>query len=239
MTIKVALSGAVGHMGRRVGDALNAMEGVEFVAGLVRTSQETAIGCKAPLSDDVETTLKACDVLIDFTNFDRTLALAALCADAGHPLFVGTTAPTIVALGALEGFAADIPILYAPNVSWGAATLFGILEILSDRLGPAYDAKVIGIHHREKKDTPSGTSTEIARRIQAGRGEHTPPEITSLRAGGSYSNHEIIFASHNDEIRISHNVTRPDIDTAVLLAACRWLTTMGPGLYGLPEVLAG
>jgi 4-hydroxy-tetrahydrodipicolinate reductase len=239
MGFKVALSGAVGRMGRRVGDALYAMEGVDFVAGLVRPSQVTATGCKAPLSDDAESTLGACDVLLDFTDFDRTLALAALCAEAGRPFFVGTTAPTNADIGALEDFAANIPILYAPNISWGAATLFGILETLSDRLGPAYDAKVIGVHHREKKDTPSGTSAEIARRIQAGRGEDTPPEIVSLRAGGAYSNHEIIFAGHNDEIRISHNVTRPDIDTDVLLAACQWLTTKGPGFYGLPEVLAG
>ena len=239
MDIKVALSGATGRMGRRVGDALYAMDGVDFVAGLVRSSQIAATGCKAPLSDDARSTLGASDVLLDFTNFDRTLELAALCADVGRPFFVGTTAPTNAELGALDGFAASIPILYAPNISWGAATLFSILETLSDRLGPAYDAKVIGVHHREKKDTPSGTSAEIARRIQAGRGEDTLPEIVSLRAGGAYSNHEIIFAGHNDEIRISHNVTRPEIDTDVLLAACRWLTTKEPGLYGLPEVLAG
>ncbi len=239
MGIKVALSGATGRMGRRVGDALEAMEDVDFVAGLVRSSQITATGCKAPLSDDTGSTLSACDVLLDFTDFDRTLELAALCADAGRPFFLGTTAPTNVELVALEDFAASIPILYAPNISWGAATLFGILETLSNRLGPAYDAKVIGVHHREKKDTPSGTSAEIARRIQAGRSEDTPPEIVSLRAGGAYSNHEIIFAGHNDEIRISHNVTRPEIDTDVLLAACRWLVTKGPGFYGLPEVLAG
>jgi len=238
MTIKVALSGAIGRMGRRVGDALDAMEGVDFVAGLVRPSQVAAISCKAPLSDDVETTLDACDVLIDFTEFERTLELAALSAEAGRPFFVGTTAPTNADINMLEYFSTNIPILYAPNISWGAATLFGILETLSNRLGPTYDAKVIGVHHREKKETPSGTSAENARRIHAGQGKDTPPEIVSLRAGGAYSNHEIIFAGHNDEIRISHNVTRPDIDTAVLLTACLWLATNGPGFYGLPEVLA-
>ena len=239
MGIKVALSGATGRMGRRVGDALYAMDGVDFVTGLVRSSQIAATGCKAPLSADTGSTLGACDVLLDFTDFERTLELAALCAAAGRPFFVGTTAPTNTEFGALEDFTASIPILYAPNISWGAATLFSILETLSGQLGPAYDAKVIGVHHREKKDTPSGTSAEIARRIQAGRNEDTLPEIVSLRAGGAYSNHEIIFAGYNDEIRISHNVTRPEIDTDVLLAACRWLTTKGPGFYALPEVLAG
>jgi len=239
MDIKVSLSGAAGRMGRRVGEALAAMEGVDFVSGLVRPSQISAADCRAPLTDDAGAALDACHVLVDFTDFERTLALAALCAAAGRPLMVGTTARTDGDLEALAGCAATVPILYAPNVSRGASVLFGVLETLAGRLGPAYDAKVIGVHHRLKKDMPSGTAAEIARRIQAGRGEDTPPEIVSLRAGGAYSNHEILFAGHNDEIRISHNVTRPEIDRDVLLAALRWLTTKGPGFYGLPEVLAG
>ena len=116
--------------------------------------------------------------------------------------------------------------------------LFGVLETLAGRLGPGYDAKVIGVHHRRKKEAPSGTSGEIARRVQAGRGDELPPEIVSLLAGGAISNHEIIFGSHNDEIRISHNVTRPDIDQAAVRTACQWLTAKAPGFYGLPEVLA-
>lgn len=238
MSIKVTLSGAVGSMGRRVGNALAGMEEVDFAAGLVRTSQLGAADCKAPLSDDVAAALEACDVLIDFTDFDRTLDLAAQCAAAGRPFLVGTTAQTAVNFDALQKFGTVIPILYAPNITKGAANLFGILEALSGRLGSAYDAKVIGVHHRRKKETPSGTSAEIARRIQLGRNDDAPPEIVSLLAGGAYSNHEVIFASHNDEIRISHNVTRPDIDPDVLWAALRWLTTKGPGFYHLPEVLA-
>jgi|GEM_PF-5784966 len=225
-------------MGRRVGDALDPMEGVEFVSGLVRSSQVSPQDCKAPLSDDIAATLGACDVLIDFTLFDRTLALAAQCAEVGRPLFVGTTAGTAADVRALEEFSVDIPILYAPNVTRGAATLFGILETLAGQLGSSYDAKIIGVHHKKKKETPSGTSSEIARRIQTGRGDDTPPEIASLLAGGAYSNHEIIFAGHNDEIRISHNVTRPDIDPDVLGAGFQWLLTKQNGFYGLPEVLA-
>jgi len=238
MPIRVALSGAVGSMGRRVGAALSATEGVDFVYGLVRPTQNSAEGCQAALTDDVDRVLGACDVLFDFTDFERTLELAALCADAGRPLFVGTTARSGDGLDRLQAFAADIPIIYGPNISRGASVLFGVLEQLAARLGPGYDAKVIGVHHRRKKETPSGTSSEMARRIQAGRGDDTPPEIISLLAGGAISNHEIIFGSHNDEIRITHNVTRPDIDPTVLLAACQWLTTEAPGFYGLPEVLA-
>ena len=237
--IKVALSGAVGRMGRRVGDALDAMRGVSFVGGLVRSSQISIEGCKAPLSDDVAATLDACDLLLDFSIFDRTLALASHCADAGRPFFVGTTAGTAEHVRALEEFSIDIPILYAPNVTRGAGTLFGILEKLAGQLGPSYDAKVIGVHHKKKKELPSGTSFEIARRIQAARDDDALPEIVSLLAGGAYSNHEIIFAGHNDEIRISHNVTRPDIDPDILGAGFQWLMTKRNGFYGLPEVLAG
>lgn len=237
--IKVALSGATGHMGRRVGDALDSMGGVSFVAGLVRSSQISSEGCKAPLSDDVAATLDTCDLLLDFSLFDRTLALASQCADVGRPFFVGTTAATTADVRALEEFSSHIPILYAPNVTRGAGTLFGIIETLAGQLGPSYDAKIIGVHHKKKKETPSGTSSEIARRIQVGRDDEAPPEIASLLAGDAYSNHEIIFAGHNDEIRISHNVTRPDIDQDILGAGFQWLMTKRNGFYGLPEVLAG
>ena len=154
--IKVALSGAVGRMGRRVGNALDAMGGVSFIGGLVRSSQISSVGCKAPLSDDLAATLDACDVLLDFSTFDRTLALASYCAGAGRPFFVGTTAGTAEHVRALQEFSVDIPILYAPNVTRGASTLFGIIEKLSVQLGPSYDAKVIGVHHKRKKELPKG-----------------------------------------------------------------------------------
>ena len=99
--------------------------------------------------------------------------------------------------------------------------------------------KHVATVHKRKKELPSGTSFEIARRIQAARGDEVLPEVVSLLAGGAYSNHEIIFAGHNDEIRISHNVTRPDIDPDILIAGFQWLMTKRNGFYGLPEVLAG
>lgn len=225
-------------MGRRVGAALAEMEGVEFAAGLVRPSQMSADGILAPLTDDAAAALGACDVLIDFTARERSMELASLCAEQGRALFVGTTGLTSDDLAALETFAATVPVLYAPNLTRGAATLFGIVELLAARLGGGYDAKLLGFHHNRKKEMPSGTSAEFARRIQAGRGDEAPPEIATLLAGGTYGTHEILFAGGNDEIRISHSVTRPEIDTEVLALAFRWLAERDNGFFGLPEILA-
>lgn len=239
MTIKVTLSGAVGRMGQRVGAALAAMDGIEFACGLVRTSSLAAEGCAAPLTDDADAAIRSCDVLMDFTDVDRTLELARLCAAAGRSMLVGTTMRTEADLDALRDIAVDIPILCAPNVTRGAATLFGVLEELARRLGPTYDAKVLGLHHRAKKETPSGTSGEIARRIRTGRGDDALPEIATVLAGGTYGTHEALFAGANDEIRITHTVTRPDIDPEVLRAGLDWLMTKPAGFYGISEVLAG
>ncbi len=238
MTIKVALSGAMGRMGRRVGAALAGMEGVNFTCGLVRLSCLAADGCAAPLVDDAQAAIDHCDVLMDFTDVDRTLELSRLCAAAGRPVFVGTTMRTEAELDTLRKIAVDIPILCGPNVTRGAATLFGILEELARRLGPDYDAKVLGLHHRAKKEVPSGTSGEIARRIRTGRGDDAPPEIVTVLAGGTYGTHEALFAGPNDEIRITHTVTRPDIDISVLRAGLDWLMTKPAGFYGISEVLA-
>ena len=78
-------------MGRRVGAALAATDDIQFICGLVRSSQLSTDGCLAPLSDDVDQVISDCDVLFDFTDFDRTLELAAKCVDEGRPLFVGST----------------------------------------------------------------------------------------------------------------------------------------------------
>jgi len=236
--IKAALSGAAGSMGRRVGAALAGLDGVDFVAGLVKPEQIAEKDIAARLFDDVSETIESCDVLLDFTARERTMELAAFCAAKGRAYFVGTTGLTADDLKALENFAATVPILYAPNLTRGAATLFGITELLAGRLGTGYDAKILGLHHNRKKETPSGTSAEFARRIQDGRREETPPEIATLLAGSTYGTHEILFAGTNDEIRISHTVTRPEIDTDVLDTALNWLVEKDNGFFGLPEILA-
>jgi 4-hydroxy-tetrahydrodipicolinate reductase len=224
-------------MGRRVGAALDAMDGIAFVTGLVRNFQLDAEGVLAPLTDDAVAAIAACDVLMDFTARERSMELAQLCAEAGKPCFIGTTGLTEDDLAQLRGLASRTAILYSPNLTRGATTLFGVLEILAERLGPGYDAKVLGLHHNKKKETPSGTSAEIARRIQAGRGDDAPPEIATLLAGGTYGVHEILFASANDEIRISHTVTRPEIDRDVLSIALGALARKSSGYYGLGDLL--
>jgi len=229
----------MGRMGRRVGAALDAMDGVDFVCGLVRGSAISTKGCLAPLTGDAAAAIRGCDVLMDFTDIDRTLKLAWICAEVKRPIFVGTTTRRVKDLEMLQEIAAVIPVLYAPNVTRGAAALFGVLQELAHRLGPVYDAKVLGIHHRDKKETPSGTSSVLARCIQEGRGDDKLPEISTILAGGAYGTHETLFAGHNDEIRITHTVTRPDIDGCVLRAGLDWLMAKPTGFIGISEVLAG
>ena len=96
---------------------------------------------------------------------------------------------------------------------------------------------LIGIHHNKKKEIPSGTSVELARRIQAGRQDKESPEIASLLAGGAYGVHEILFASDSEEIRVSHNVTKPTIDYGVLQLSLDWLVENKKGFTTLSEIL--
>ena len=131
MTIKVTLSGAMGRMGRRVGAELNAMDGVMFVCGLVRGSCVSTKECLAPLTDDALAAVRSCDVLMDFTNIDSTLKLARICAELKRPIFVGTTTRRAKDIEMLKEIATDIPVLYAPNITRGAAALFGVLQELA------------------------------------------------------------------------------------------------------------
>ena len=235
--MNIAVSGALGRMGRRVGLALKGMEGVNYYMGLVKTEQLDAKDIMAPLSDNVDNALKTCDVLLDFTSKRRAVELAELCAKVGKPILIGTTGFDSNDFKRFECLSKNVAILYAPNLTMGAATLFLHAEELARHLGRNYDVKVIGIHHNKKKEIPSGTSVELARRIQAGRQDKESPEIASLLAGGAYGVHEILFASDSEEIRVSHNVTKPTIDYGVLQLSLDWLVENKKGFATLSEIL--
>ncbi|MFQ5693857.1 MAG: 4-hydroxy-tetrahydrodipicolinate reductase [Nitrospinota bacterium] len=248
--IRVALSGAAGRMGRRVGAALAGRPGVRLEWGILRRlpppREEAAAGLPPKLTQKAAEALREVDVAVDFSRPPAALALARACARLGRPLLVGTTGFGERERKALAACAQKIPLLYAPNLTRGMNAVFEAAERMAARLGAGYDARVLGIHHGKKKETPSGTSSELARRVAAGRGGGgrlrggaSAPSITTILMGGTLGEHKVFFANANEEIEISHRVTRPEVDPEVLAAALRFLLKSPPGFYGLDDVLRG
>ena len=195
------------------------------------------------------------DVAIDVSQPQGSVALAALCARDGIPLVIGTTGHSADQLGDLRAKAVRIPILLSPNFSVGVNLLFWLTEKTSEILGPEFDAEIVELHHRHKKDAPSGTAKTLAeiladvRKLQLGQaarhgrtgivGERTPSEIGihSVRGGDVVGDHTVIFANPGERLELTHKASSRETFANGALRAAQWVVKQKPGLYDMQDVL--
>lgn len=264
-TVRVAILGAAGRMGRMLLRLASEAEGVELVGGaerpgaaeLDRDLGELAgvggLGLK--LTDDTPALLARSEVAIDFTRPEATLANAALCAEAGVGQVIGTTGLDAEQKAELERLAGRTPILFAPNMSQGVTLLLSLVEQVARALDPSYDIEVVEMHHRMKVDAPSGTALGLGEAAARGRGRplpelwvkardgHTGPReagtigFATLRGGDVVGDHSVIFAGMGERIELTHKASSREVFASGALRAARWLQGRPPGLYSMQDVL--
>jgi 4-hydroxy-tetrahydrodipicolinate reductase len=196
------------------------------------------------------------DVAIDVSQPQGSVALGALCARDGIPLVIGTTGHSADQLGDLRAEAARIPILLSPNFSVGVNLLFWLTEKTSEILGPEFDAEIVELHHRHKKDAPSGTAKrlgEIVARTRSleykeaarhGReglvGERSRTEIGvhAIRGGDIVGEHTVYFAGVGERLELTHQASSRDTFAKGALRAADWLIGKPAGWYEMRDVLA-
>jgi 4-hydroxy-tetrahydrodipicolinate reductase len=170
----VLVVGALGRMGRAVREAL-AHEPSLVLAAALEAKEHPERGARLEhgvvVSDDLASAVAQCDVAIDFTTPAVTLATARACADAGVAYVAGTTGLSRADTDALDALGARIPIVRAANFSLAVNTLVWLVRAAAQRLGPAFDAEIVELHHAAKRDAPSGTALRLAEAIAEGRGE--------------------------------------------------------------------
>jgi 4-hydroxy-tetrahydrodipicolinate reductase len=262
---KVAVLGAAGRMGVALVRAAAARPDVT-VAAAVETPGHRALGADAgrhagidPLgvciADALPGDRAAVDVLIDFTFHGAAPAHAALAAERGHGLVLGTTGLTDSEAAAVRAAAERAPVVWAPNMSLGVNVLFALVERAASVLGPDYDIELVEAHHRHKKDAPSGTALELARRAAAGRGQDLDAVacygrqgqtgerprgqigMHAVRGGDIVGEHRVLFAAEGESIELAHRASRRDAFAGGALAAAVWLHGRAPGLYDMRAVL--
>ncbi|MBP9866008.1 MAG: 4-hydroxy-tetrahydrodipicolinate reductase, partial [Candidatus Omnitrophica bacterium] len=169
--IRLAMAGALGRMGRTILSL--ALKDKEFrITGALEQAGRSEIGADigpflgvSPLgvevSADMETVLKRSDVLIDFTSFSATAAHLAAAKKTGTGYVLGTTALPESVLAKIKLASKKIPIVQSPNMSIGVNLLFKLSEIAAKVLDESYDMEMMEIHHRSKKDAPSGTAMKL------------------------------------------------------------------------------
>ena len=240
--IKVIITGAKGRMGQALIACAEKIPGLEVVAEIDK-------------GDSLAALIGKCDVVIDFSAREATVEVARLCAENKKALVIGTTGHTDTDTFEIKQNQTKIPIVWASNFSTGVNTLFWLTRKAAEILGPDFDLEVIEMHHRLKKDAPSGTAkslaeiladvrklhlNEVARHGRAGIvGERTPSEIGihSIRGGDVVGDHTVIFANTGERVELTHKASSRDTFANGALRAAQWVVKQKPGLYDMQDVL--
>jgi 4-hydroxy-tetrahydrodipicolinate reductase len=205
--------------------------------------------------DPVDKLIMSADVVIDVTAPAATVTVARLCSENQTPLVVGTTGHTQEQIEALRLVSRRCPVLLAPNFSLGVNLLFWMAETAAAKLGKDFDVEIVELHHRLKKDAPSGTAKRLAELIAAARrfsyqknarhgregmvGERPADEIGvhAVRGGDIIGEHTVLFAGLGERLELTHKASSRETFARGAIQASRWIVGRSPGLYEMRDVL--
>jgi 4-hydroxy-tetrahydrodipicolinate reductase len=239
---KIIITGAKGRMGKALVACAPNFRDLEIVGQI-------------DLGDDLNTVIARGDVVVDFSSHTATPGVADLCAKHQKALVIGTTGHTDTDTFEVRLKQAQIPIVWSSNFSTGVNTLFWLTRKAAEILGPGFDLEIIEMHHRLKKDSPSGTARTLAeilsdvRKLQLAKaarygragivGERTPAEIGihSVRGGDVVGDHTVIFANTGERLELTHKASSRDTLANGALRAALWVAKQKPGVYSMQDVL--
>lgn len=241
--IKIIIAGYKG----RTGQAL--------VTCAARMPQQIEVVGKIGRGDDISSVIGKADAVIDFSEHKTTSHFAEVCAKHGKALVIGTTGHSEVEKSQILNLKSQIPIVWASNYSTGVNALFYITRKAAEILGPDFDAEIMEMHHRMKKDAPSGTAASLAEIIAQVRdqqisqiarygrqgitGERPRSEIGihALRGGDVVGENSVIFAANGERLEMTHRASSRETFANGALRAAVWLVGKPAGLYDMQDVL--
>ncbi len=252
--INLAISGCLGRMGQQL--IKSSKNNKNF--RLVSLTENKAISKKiAGIKLDVNTeqTFKKTDVIIDFTVPNCTLDILKIASKLKKRVVIGTTGFNQKEEALIKKFSKTIPILKAGNMSLGVNLLMYLTEIASKSLNEEYLSKVFEVHHKHKKDYPSGTALMLGKGIADGKNKNLYNLIgkkflnkksfpygkkinfNSIRKGEIIGEHEVTFSSGKEIIKLNHEAFDRALYSDGALTAAKWLINKKPGLYSMRDLL--
>jgi len=228
--------------------------GLALLAAAARVPEVQIVG-QIDAGDDLAAVIPAGDVVIEFSFHSVTASVARLCAAHKKALVIGTTGHSTADQAVIRDTAERVPVVWSSNFSTGVNTLFWLTRKAAEILGPGFDLEVVEMHHRLKKDAPSGTATTLAQIlaevrhqqladvIRHGRegitGERTASEIGmhSLRGGDVVGDHTVVFAANGERVELTHKASNRETFAGGALRAAVWAVGHVPGLYDMQDVL--
>lgn len=241
--IRLALVGASGRTGRLVVDCLPEFPSVSLVAALVSPGSRV-IGQLAPntnlqYSCDVRAGIALADVVIDFSRADVSAVVAETCADLGKPALIATTGHTDEQLNAIKHSSRRTALLLVSNTSLGLMVAARMVNLGSQMLGGAAEVEIVELHHRNKRDAPSGTAKTLAAAAAAdgtvtygreGLRQSGQIGIASLRGGDVVGEHTVYFFLNGERIEVTHRATDRRVFARGALRLAQKLLNRKPGL---------
>ncbi len=239
---KIIITGARGRMGQALAACAKAFRDLEVVA-------------QVDQGDDLSRVISKADAVIDFSSHSATPGIVELCAKNKKAVVIGTTGHSDMEKSAIMGHQQTISMVWASNFSTGVNTLFWLTRKAAEILGPGFDLEIMEMHHRMKKDAPSGTAKTLAeiladvRKLQLeqaarhGRdgivGERTTSEIGihSIRGGDVVGDHTVMFANAGERLELTHKASSRDTFANGALRAALWVVKQKPGIYDMQDVL--
>ncbi len=246
-------------MGRALLQALREQADLELSGALASRRSSAADGIAAPgvkLTADHAVALAGADVAIDFTVPEAVSANVAACLQRRVPMVLGTTGLDEATVAAIRAASRSIAILQSPNMSIGVNVLLGLVESAARALGPDYDVEIVDLHHRHKRDAPSGTALKLGEAVATARGQQFdavavrervsrnqprgPGEIgfAAVRAGDHVGEHTVLFSGSGESVTVAHRATDRMTFARGALRAARWLVGRPAGLYSMRDALS-
>ena len=262
MSVSLIVMGAAGRMGSILARLISEAPDLTLAAVLERPGHEDKLnaweagGTRVETDPAVAMTALPGAVVVDFTAPEATMSTARLAAAHGNPMVIGTTGLTDGNKAELSELAKRVPLFLSPNMSVGVNVLLEVLPELTRLLGEAYDVELTEIHHKHKKDAPSGTAVRLAEALAEARdwkldetarygregmvGERPHAEIGvhAVRGGDVVGVHTVYYMGPGERIEITHHAHSRENFANGALRAARWLAGQHPGrLYSMQDVL--
>ena len=241
--MKIAIVGAAGRMG-------------QMLVKLAEADPELEISAKVDVAPGFDSAWPAgTEAIIDFTFHAAVPANIEKAAAEGAAYVIGTPGLTPEEQARVDACAAKIPVVQAANYSLGVNLLIDLVRQAAAVLGPQYDVEIVEMHHRHKKDAPSGTALMLAHAAADGRGvklddvacygregivgERPEGQIAlhALRGGSVVGDHTVMFAGDVERVEITHKAQGREAFAAGALRAAKWAAGQKPGKYTMRDVL--
>ncbi len=252
--IKLAITGGLGRMGQQLIKSSKLNKNFKLSVVTESKTINKKIGF-IKFGLNTEASFKKADVIIDFTIPNCTLEVLKIASKLKKKVIIGTTGFTKKEESLIKKYSKRIPILKAGNMSLGVNLLMYLVEIASKSLNEDYQTKISEVHHKHKKDFPSGTALMLAKGIANGKNKNLYKLVgkkflnkknfpygkkinfNSLRRGEIIGEHEVKFSSGKEIITLNHEAFDRTLYSEGALSAAKWLVSKKPGLYSMRDLM--